>query len=84
MLVAKTSKLDPKHTKHFNETIINNYFDQQEELDRQYNGIPPEHQWSMDENGIQWEGAGRNVARSFIISDCRSINIVFKVTISNL
>jgi len=42
ILVAKTSKLDPKHTKHFNETIINDYFDQQE-LDRQYNGIPPEH-----------------------------------------
>jgi len=38
----KGTKLDPKHAKHFNEAIINDYFDQLEHLHAHFSsGIPP-------------------------------------------
>ena len=63
--MAKTSKLDPKRAKHFNETIINDYFDLREELDRQYDGIPPEHIWNMDEKGVQMGGGQKKCSKKF-------------------
>jgi hypothetical protein len=36
-------KLDPKHVKHFNKAIIDDYFDKVKELHAQFDGIPPEH-----------------------------------------
>jgi hypothetical protein len=54
---SKGSKLDPKRMKNFNETIINDYFDQLERLHARFpGGIPPQHIWNMDEKGIQMGG----------------------------
>jgi len=65
IFAAKTSKLDPKRAKHFNETIINDYFDQQDELERRYDGIPPEHRWNMDEKGVQMGGGRKKCSKKF-------------------
>lgn len=44
LCAVKPAKLDPKHTKNFNETVINDYFDKLEDLHaRYYGGIPSEH-----------------------------------------
>lgn len=45
---------------------------------------PPSTYGIWMKRGYRWEGARRNAARSFIILGHRSIDIVFKVTISNL
>jgi len=34
--------------------------------------------------GYRWKGAGRNVARSFVISDSRSINMIYHIQSDNL
>ena len=62
---AKTSKLNPKRAKHFNETIIGEYFDLWEELDAKYGGIPPEHIYNMDEKGIQMGGGRKKSSKKF-------------------
>ncbi|EGO19041.1 hypothetical protein SERLADRAFT_411938 [Serpula lacrymans var. lacrymans S7.9] len=51
-------KLDPKRAKNFNWTVVADYFAQQKQLNDMYGGIPPEHDWNMDEKGIQM-GGGR-------------------------
>jgi hypothetical protein len=41
---SKGTKLDPKRAKHFNETVIKDYFDQMERLHARFpGGIPPQH-----------------------------------------
>ena len=63
---AKPAKLDPKRAKHFNETIINDYFDKLEALHAKYPGsIPPEHIWNMDEKGIQMGGGRKKSNKKF-------------------
>ena len=62
---VKPSKMDPKHAKNFNKTIINDYFDKLEALHTQYNGIPPEHIWNMDEKGIQMGGSCKGSNKEF-------------------
>ena len=64
---SKGTKLDPKCTKHFNEAIINNYFDQLECLHACFpGGIPPQHIWNMDEKGIQMGGGQKNSRRKYL------------------
>ena len=46
LCTAKPAKLDSNRTKHFNELIINGFY---EEVDARHNGIPPEHIWNFDE-----------------------------------
>ena len=58
----KTSKLhhlDPKQAQNFNRTNVNGYFQLRAQIKKQYNGIPPEHNWNEDEKGNQM-GGGRN------------------------
>jgi len=43
---AKPAKFDPKRTKHFNETVISDFYDKWEDLNTKHNGIPPEHMWN--------------------------------------
>ena len=63
---SKPSKLDPKRAKHFNETIINDYFDKLEDLHSRYpGGIPPEHIWNMDEKGIQMGGGCKKTGKKY-------------------
>jgi len=64
--LAKPSRLDPKRAKNFNPTVINHYFDQLEELHAEFNGIPPEHIWNMDEKGIQMGGGRKNIGRKYV------------------
>jgi hypothetical protein len=59
-------RLDPKHAKHFNETVINDYFDKLEEFYAHYGGIPLEHIWNMDEKGIQMGGGWKNDGKKYI------------------
>jgi len=49
--LAKPSGLDPKRASNSNEPTIKHYFQLRVELEDEYNGIPPEHQWNMDEKG---------------------------------
>ena len=62
---VKPSKMDPKHTKNFNKTIINDYFDKLKALHTWYDGIPPEHIWNMDEKGIQMGGSRKGSNKKF-------------------
>ena len=63
----KGTKLNPKCAKHFNEAIINNYFDQLECLHACFpGGIPPQHIWNMDEKGIQMGGGQKNSRRKYL------------------
>ncbi|KIL58603.1 hypothetical protein M378DRAFT_86304 [Amanita muscaria Koide BX008] len=74
VITARPAKLDPKRAKHFNKTIINDYFDKWEELNEQYDGgIPPEHIWNMDEKGIQMGGGRKNNGKGyFYLRDYRN------------
>ncbi|KIK03092.1 hypothetical protein K443DRAFT_36454, partial [Laccaria amethystina LaAM-08-1] len=38
------------------------------DLEDKYGGIPPEHQWNMDEKGIQLGGGRKNNGRKFIFT----------------
>jgi len=62
---GENSKLDPKHTKHFNKTIINDLFDKLDVMDGEYDGIPPEHLWNMDEKGVQMGGGQKKTNKKF-------------------
>jgi len=63
----KGTMLNPKHTKNFNQTVINDYFDQMEHLHAQFpGGIPPQHIWNMDEKGIQMGGSQKNSGRKYL------------------
>ncbi|EGO26772.1 hypothetical protein SERLADRAFT_337707, partial [Serpula lacrymans var. lacrymans S7.9] len=58
LVLRKPQKLDPKRAKNFNQTVVADYFAQRKQLNDMYGGIPPEHDWNMDEKGIQM-GGGR-------------------------
>ncbi|EGN98067.1 hypothetical protein SERLA73DRAFT_123464 [Serpula lacrymans var. lacrymans S7.3] len=58
LVLRKPQKLDPKRAKNFNWTVVADYFAQRKQLNDMYGGIPPEHDWNMDEKGIQM-GGGR-------------------------
>ena len=63
----KGTKLNPKRAKHFNEAIINDYFDQLKCLHACFpSGIPPQHIWNMDEKGIQMGGGQKNSGRKYL------------------
>ena len=63
----KGMKLNPKHVKNFNETVINDYFDQLEQLNARFpGGIPPKHIWNMDKKGIQMGGSWKNSGRKYL------------------
>lgn len=66
--LGKPSGLDPKRANNFNEPTIKDYFRLRKELDDKYSGIPPEHQWNMDEKGIQLGGGRKNNGRKFIFT----------------
>ncbi|KAG2078734.1 hypothetical protein BDR04DRAFT_1124419 [Suillus decipiens] len=51
------SGLDPKQ-----------FFEMQKKLDDDYNNIPPEHHWNMDEKGNQMGGGRKNAGTKFIFS----------------
>jgi hypothetical protein len=61
----KPARLDPKRAKNFNEAVINDYFDQLEELHAKYDGIPPEHIWNMDEKGVQMGGGRKKSSKKY-------------------
>ena len=64
---SKGTKLDPKHAKNFNKTVINDYFDQLERLHARFpGGIPPQHIWNMDEKGIQMGGGWKTSGRKYL------------------
>jgi len=63
----KATKLDPKRAKNFNETVIQDYFDQMEHLHARFpGGIPPQHIWNMDEKGIQMGGGRKNSGKKYL------------------
>jgi len=63
----KGTTLDPKRAKNFNQTVINDYFDQMECLHARFpGGIPPQHIWNMDEKGIQMGGGRKNSGRKYL------------------
>ena len=68
ILVAKPRGLDPKRAQNFNKATIMEYFDMRAALNQKHDGIPPEHNWNVDEKGCQM-GGGRNGDNSkFIFS----------------
>jgi hypothetical protein len=63
----KGTKLNPQHMKHFNETVIKDYFDQMECLHACFpGGIPPQHIWNMDEKGIQIGSGQKNSGKKYL------------------
>lgn len=48
------------------------------QLEEQYDGIPPEHHWNVDEKGCQMGGGRKNIGRKYIQShddpDCYQIH----------
>jgi hypothetical protein len=59
--------LNPKCMKNFNQTVINDYFDQMEHLYARFPGeIPPQHIWNMDKKGIQMDGSRKNSGRKYL------------------
>ena len=62
----KAGRLDPKHAKNFNTTMINDYFDKMKALHLHFlGGIPSEHIWNMDEKGIQLGGGQKNTSKKY-------------------
>jgi len=65
--LSKATKLNPKHAKNFNETVIQDYFNQMEHLHARFpGGIPPQHIWNMDEKGIQMGGGRKNSGKKYL------------------
>ena len=62
---AKPAKLDPKRAKHFNETVISDFYDKWEGLDAKHGGIPPQHMWNWDEKGIQMGGGRKKSSKKY-------------------
>lgn len=75
VITAKPAKLDLKQAKNFNKTIVNDYFDKWEELNEQYGGIPPDHIWNMDEQGIQMGGGRKNSGKGYFYHQISSDNL---------
>ncbi|KAG1727550.1 DDE superfamily endonuclease-domain-containing protein [Suillus paluster] len=57
---------------------IGEFFEMQKKLDDNYNKIPPEHHWNMDEKGNQMGGGRKNTGMKFIFSaedsDCYRVH----------
>ena len=51
--------------KNFNEAIVKDYFNNWQEFNDEYGGIPPEHIWNMDEKGIQMGGGWKNSGKTY-------------------
>ena len=66
--LAKPSGLDPKRANNFNEPTIKHYFQLRTDLEIEYDGIPPQHQWNVDEKGLQLGGGRKNSGRKFIFT----------------
>ncbi|KAG2075020.1 hypothetical protein BDR04DRAFT_1006677, partial [Suillus decipiens] len=68
ILVAKPRGLDPKRAQNFNKATITEYFDMRKALDDKLEGIPPEHNWNVDEKGCQMGGGRKGDNSKFIFS----------------
>jgi hypothetical protein len=55
---CKAQHLDPKCACNFNASTVAGYFKLRNQVEEKYGPIPLEHQWNMDEKGIQM-GGGR-------------------------
>lgn len=66
--LGKASGLDPNRAHNFNEPTMKHYFQLRQEVEEKYDGILPEHQWNMDEKGIQLGGGRKNNGRKFIFT----------------
>ncbi|OJA18250.1 hypothetical protein AZE42_11071 [Rhizopogon vesiculosus] len=67
ILMAKLRRFDPKRAQDFNRATITEYFDTCVVLNQKYDGIPPEHNWNVDEKGCQM-GGGRNGIKIAVVS----------------
>ncbi|EGN97287.1 hypothetical protein SERLA73DRAFT_153734 [Serpula lacrymans var. lacrymans S7.3] len=63
--LKKPQSLDPKRAMNFNKHAVQDYFEKQRQINKIFNGIPPEHDWNMDEKGIQMEGGQKNSGSKF-------------------
>jgi hypothetical protein len=81
-IAAKPSKLDPKRAQNFNKTTVYDFFDKLQSLHSEYNNIPPEHIWNMDEKGIQLGGGRKNTNRSHVY--LRSHRNRYRISSDNL
>jgi len=68
IIVAKPRGLDPKRAQNFNKATITEYFDMRKTMDEKYDGIPPEHNWNVDEKGCQMGGGRKGDNSKFIFS----------------
>ena len=59
-LSLEVSGLNPNWANNFNGWMITHYFLLHQELEDKYDRIPQEHQWNMDEKGIQLGGGKKN------------------------
>ena len=68
LVFGKPSRLNPNCANNFNKPTMKHYFQLQKDLEDKYGGIPPEHQWNMDEKGIQLGGGHKNNGQKFIFA----------------
>ena len=66
--LAKPNDLDPKRARNFNKTSVTDYFTKRQELHDRFGDIPPEHDWNMDEKGIQLGGRRKGNMSKFIFT----------------
>jgi len=81
IIVAKPRGLDPKRAQNFNKATITEYFDMRKTMDEKYDGIPPEHNWNVDEKGCQMGGGRKGDNSKFIFSKTTENAIVSTVII---
>ena len=55
--MSKPNGLDPKRAQNFNRATVEDYFGRRRKLEKDFDGIPPEHQWNIDEKGIQLDAS---------------------------
>ena len=80
--LGKASGLNPNQTNNFDEATMKHYFQLHQEVEEKYDGIPPEHQWNMDEKGIQLGGGQKNNGCKFIFTHCQKER--YKIKSDNL
>ena len=61
---------------------MKHYFQLCQEVAEKYDGIPLEHQWNMDEKGIQLGGGQKNNGCKFIFTHCQKEH--YKIKSDNL
>lgn len=66
LVSAKPRGLDPKCAQNFNRTAVTEYFELRRQLEEKHDGIPPEHNWNMDEKGCQMGGGRQGSGMKFI------------------